>query len=297
MTLKVLVAVCAAITTLALAGPHHPATATGSVQHLAGAAVPSNGNSFQNSFASASASRSQTAANAFEAALVATVQPATIAANRAGLVSLVASNFLGINTPAIASTEAQYEQMWAQDVSAMQGSEHTVVSDLALAGTDLSTALNPAHFASTGGITMPVAVPSSSHIVSRSSMLDRAYGGLVTGRRSGRSFAHLVRTAEPSESSPLTTEARAEIAQVKQDADQLHSQLEALVNLDAESSALAHTTFDTRHSAHPSEFWDLLSLQFCMRQMSQYLDAISSSLSALDQHVLLIARTTRGSAS
>ncbi|REZ29577.1 PPE domain-containing protein, partial [Mycobacterium tuberculosis] len=57
----------------------------------------------------------------FEAALAATVHPAIISANRALFVSLVVSNLLGQNAPAIAATEAAYEQMWAQDVAAMFG--------------------------------------------------------------------------------------------------------------------------------------------------------------------------------
>jgi len=50
-----------------------------------------------------------------------TVSPAVIAANRAQLASLVATNILGQNTPAIAATEAQYGEMWAQDAAAMYG--------------------------------------------------------------------------------------------------------------------------------------------------------------------------------
>ncbi len=61
------------------------------------------------------------AAAAFEAALVATVQPHVISANRNAFVQLVLSNLLGQNAPAIAAAEAHYEQMWAQDVSAMYG--------------------------------------------------------------------------------------------------------------------------------------------------------------------------------
>jgi PPE-repeat protein len=49
------------------------------------------------------------------------VPPPVIAANRAQLMALIASNFLGINTPAIAATEAQYAEMWAQDAIAMYG--------------------------------------------------------------------------------------------------------------------------------------------------------------------------------
>jgi PPE-repeat protein len=59
------------------------------------------------------------AAAAHEAAFAATVPPPLIAANRALLMQLVATNFLGINTPAIAATEAQYVEMWAQDAAAM----------------------------------------------------------------------------------------------------------------------------------------------------------------------------------
>jgi PPE-repeat protein len=42
-----------------------------------------------------------------------------IAANRALLAVLVATNFLGQNTPAIAATEALYLEFWAQDAAAM----------------------------------------------------------------------------------------------------------------------------------------------------------------------------------
>ena len=44
-----------------------------------------------------------------------------IAANRVLLATLVATNFFGQNTPAIAATEAQYMEMWAQDAAAMYG--------------------------------------------------------------------------------------------------------------------------------------------------------------------------------
>jgi PPE-repeat protein len=56
---------------------------------------------------------------AYEAAFAATVPPPEIEVNRALLASLVATNILGQNTPAIAATEAQYAEMWAQDAAAM----------------------------------------------------------------------------------------------------------------------------------------------------------------------------------
>jgi PPE-repeat protein len=67
------------------------------------------------------ASQAKAAVAAYEAAFAATVPPPVVAANRAQLASLVATNFLGQNTPAIAATEAQYGEMWAQDAAAMYG--------------------------------------------------------------------------------------------------------------------------------------------------------------------------------
>ncbi|ORV37324.1 PPE family protein [Mycobacterium conspicuum] len=65
------------------------------------------------------ASQASSAAGAYEAAFAATVPPAAVAANRAQLAALVATNFLGQNTAAIAATEAHYGEMWAQDAAAM----------------------------------------------------------------------------------------------------------------------------------------------------------------------------------
>jgi PPE-repeat protein len=50
-----------------------------------------------------------------------TVPPPLIAANRAQLTALIATNFFGQNTAAIAATEEQYAAMWAQDATAMYG--------------------------------------------------------------------------------------------------------------------------------------------------------------------------------
>ncbi|GBG38874.1 PPE family protein [Mycobacterium montefiorense] len=61
------------------------------------------------------------AATAFEAAYAMTVPPPVVAANRTLLLNLVASNIVGQNSPAIAATDAEYAEMWAQDASAMTG--------------------------------------------------------------------------------------------------------------------------------------------------------------------------------
>lgn len=65
------------------------------------------------------ANQAKAAAAAYEAAFAETVPPPVIAANRSLLMSLIATNLLGQNTPAIATTEAQYSEMWAQDAGAM----------------------------------------------------------------------------------------------------------------------------------------------------------------------------------
>jgi PPE-repeat protein len=67
------------------------------------------------------ASQAKAAAGAYETAFAMTVPPPVIAANRALLMSLIATNFLGQNAPAIAATEAHYAEMWAQDAAAMYG--------------------------------------------------------------------------------------------------------------------------------------------------------------------------------
>ncbi|MGH3969238.1 MAG: PPE family protein [Mycobacterium sp.] len=67
------------------------------------------------------AAQAKAAAGAYEAAFAMTVPPPVIAANRAQLAALVATNVLGQNTPAIAATEAHYGEMWAQDAAAMYG--------------------------------------------------------------------------------------------------------------------------------------------------------------------------------
>ncbi len=65
------------------------------------------------------ATQASAAAAAYEAAFAAHVPPPVIAENRALLAQLVATNLFGQNTAAIAATETQYGEMWAQDAVAM----------------------------------------------------------------------------------------------------------------------------------------------------------------------------------
>ncbi|WP_036410530.1 PPE family protein [Mycobacterium gastri] len=67
------------------------------------------------------AAQAVAAANAYESAHAATVPPGEIAANRSTMISLARTNIFGQNTPAIAASEANYSEMWAQDIVAMDG--------------------------------------------------------------------------------------------------------------------------------------------------------------------------------
>jgi PPE-repeat protein len=71
--------------------------------------------------AEATGMQASAAVAAYEVAFAMTVPPPVIAANRALLALLVATNFFGQNTPAIMATEAHYMEMWAQDATAMYG--------------------------------------------------------------------------------------------------------------------------------------------------------------------------------
>src|ERR1700722_11839032 len=73
------------------------------------------------SWITATAAQATSAVAAYDAAFAMTVPPPVIAANRALLLALVATNFFGQNTPAIMATEALYVEMWAQDAAAMYG--------------------------------------------------------------------------------------------------------------------------------------------------------------------------------
>jgi PPE family len=65
------------------------------------------------------AAQARTAAHAHTSVVAALVSPDAIIINRARLVVLAATNYLGQASAAIADTEAEYEQMWVTDSAAM----------------------------------------------------------------------------------------------------------------------------------------------------------------------------------
>jgi PPE-repeat protein len=56
---------------------------------------------------------------AFELTHWTVVHPSVVAANRTRLAALIATNFFGVNLPAIAETEAEYNAMWVNNSAAM----------------------------------------------------------------------------------------------------------------------------------------------------------------------------------
>jgi PPE-repeat protein len=94
------------------------------------------------------AAQAQAAVAAYESAFSMTVPPAEIAANRAQLATLIADNVLGQNAPAIATAEAQYGDMWAQDAAAMYG-----YTSSSAAASQLTPFSPPAQTASASGLT------------------------------------------------------------------------------------------------------------------------------------------------
>ncbi|WP_324291095.1 PPE family protein [Mycobacterium sp. Aquia_213] len=110
-------------------GPSSMRMATAATRHVAWLQISA-------AQATQTAAQAYTAAAAYDAAFGMTVPPPVIAANRMQLMVLVATNFFGQNTPAIAATEAQYMEMWVQDATAMYGYAATAETASTLAPFD-----------------------------------------------------------------------------------------------------------------------------------------------------------------
>ncbi|MGO9524911.1 PPE family protein [Mycobacterium sp.] len=109
--------------------------------------------------AAQTASQATAAATAYQEAFAATVPPPEIAANRTQLATLVATNLFGQNTAAIAATEAQYADMWAQDAVAMDN----YLAESEAATTQLTTFTEPPNTTNgTAGTTQAAAVSTAS---------------------------------------------------------------------------------------------------------------------------------------
>ncbi|MGA9359718.1 MAG: PPE family protein [Mycobacterium sp.] len=123
------------------------------------------------------AAQAQASAAAYEAAFAGVVPPALIAANRSLLATLVATNFLGINTPAIAATEAHYAEMWVQDAVTLTTYEAASTAAAVLQPlTPASPTTSPAAAA-----TQSLAVTQAATATPAASSLQGVLSGLLAG--------------------------------------------------------------------------------------------------------------------
>lgn len=117
----------------------------------------------------------RTAAAAYEHAYAMTVPPPAVAANRTRLSYLVATNILGQNTAAIAQTDAQYAEYWAQDATAMSGYDTAAKA----ATTQLSTFSSPHNGTDQSGLTAQnTAVNNAANGAAASDPVSQALSGL-----------------------------------------------------------------------------------------------------------------------
>ncbi|QZA06644.1 PPE domain-containing protein [Mycolicibacter heraklionensis] len=126
------------------------------------------------------ASAARTAAAAYDAAFAMTVPPPAVTANRTQMVSLLTTNYLGQNTAAIAATDAQYYEMWAQDATAMYGYATNSAAATRLAPfTQPPRTTNPAGAANqAGAVGQAAATATGSHADTAVAAITQALQGL-----------------------------------------------------------------------------------------------------------------------
>jgi PPE family len=86
--------------------------------------------------AAQAAAQARTAAHAHTSVVKALVNPDAILINRARLIVLAATNYLGQDSAAIAETEAEYDQMWITDSAAMYAYARATADALTLTPLD-----------------------------------------------------------------------------------------------------------------------------------------------------------------
>ena len=146
------------------------------------------------------AAQATASAAAYQAAFAMTVPPPAVAANRVQLAALVASNFLGVNTAAIATTEAQYAEMWAQDAAAMYG--YAASSALAGVLNPLNQPVETTNPAGTAGQAAAVAQATTSNAGSNSGLsqlvsgLPSAVQGLASPSQATNSLGDIINSTQ-----------------------------------------------------------------------------------------------------
>jgi PPE-repeat protein len=148
------------------------------------------------------------AAGAFEAAFAMTVPPPLIAANRSLLATLVATNLLGQNTPAIMAAEAQYAQMWAQDAAAMYGyasSSAAAAQVSPFSGPSPTTSETSQLITTLPGVLQSLASPVAGSTSSTPASLSEILGSLLSNSQITDSINGMVNTGAWNIASTLST--------------------------------------------------------------------------------------------
>lgn len=151
--------------------------------------------------AAQTSAQAQFAAAAYEGAFAATVPPAVIAANRALLAALVATNFLGQNTPAIMATEAHYMEMWFQDGLTMDS--YATASQQAV----VLPQQTPAPASSDGGLSSDLAAAAQyiqNSVNTTLNNLSTALQGLLSGNTTAGTSTNSLASALASAATNLT---------------------------------------------------------------------------------------------
>ncbi len=126
------------------------------------------------------ASAARSAAAAYDAAFAMTVPPPVVTTNRTQMMSLLVSNYLGQNTAAIAATDAQYYEMWAQDATAMYGyATSSAAATRLVPFTQPPRTTNPGGAANqAGAVGQSTATAAGSHADTAVSAITQALQGL-----------------------------------------------------------------------------------------------------------------------
>ena len=134
------------------------------------------------------AMQARAAAAAYELAYAMTVRPPAITANRTQLVSLIATNFFGQNTAAIAATDAQYADYWAQDATAM--SDYATSSG---AATQLPPFSSPKQTTSASGLTAQnAAVTQANASAAASNPLSQAVSAAIQSLQAAANSSSII---------------------------------------------------------------------------------------------------------
>jgi PPE-repeat protein len=147
------------------------------------------------------AAQAKAVAAAYQTAFTSTVPPPVVAANRSQLMTLVATNIFGRNTQAIASNEAQYAEMWAQDTAAMYGYAASSASATSLTPFNPpQQSTNPGGSANQAAAATQAAGTSAGNVQSTVSSIQQAFSSVPNALQSLATGA-----ATSAQTDPLST--------------------------------------------------------------------------------------------